>query len=274
MKFLIVLALLLAYTSAFDLRAKHIQSRSVVVPVLENEGRITNGNDATVGQFPYQCGLLLKVNLIQSNWCGCSVIGNEWVLTAAHCVDNIQSATVYLGATVRTSPSETRAVTNSDITIHPDWDPATLKNDIALIQIPFVAYSNVINAVKLPPLSSTESFTDQYLTATGWGRTSDSIATVTKDLQWASMQVISNEACRSYFNVITDSHMCTSGADGKSTCNGDSGGPLVLESSNVQAGLTSFGSGWGCQWGFPAVYTRLTDYVSWIGSISGIAYNE
>ena len=59
--------------------------RDVLVPTID--GRITNGKDAAEGQFPYQAGLSLRVNSFQSAWCGGSLIGSTWVLTAAHCVD-------------------------------------------------------------------------------------------------------------------------------------------------------------------------------------------
>ncbi|KNC33341.1 hypothetical protein FF38_10883, partial [Lucilia cuprina] len=54
MKFLVVFAFALATASAFDLRSDVIQPRNVVVPVVEQEGRISNGHNAAVGQFPYQ----------------------------------------------------------------------------------------------------------------------------------------------------------------------------------------------------------------------------
>ncbi|XP_073843554.1 serine protease 1-like [Musca autumnalis] len=270
MKFLIVFALALAAVSA-----EEIYQRDLVVPVIETEGRITNGNTASVGQFPYQVGLSLKVNVLSSAWCGGSLIGNNWVLTAAHCTDGIQSVTVYLGATVRTSAEVTYTVSKSDIIIHSGWNANTLKNDISLIRIPAVSYTTKIQAVKLPAIASSYStYAGDYVIASGWGRISDSASGVTSNLQWARMQVITNTVCAATYgtSIVTSSNICVSTTGGVSTCNGDSGGPLVLESTKVQVGLTSFGAAAGCALGYPAAFTRLTSYLDWIKSNTGISY--
>jgi secreted trypsin-like serine protease len=47
------------------------------------DGQIIGGQDATVGQFPWQVMLLLNLKF----HCGASLISDRWVLTAAHCVE-------------------------------------------------------------------------------------------------------------------------------------------------------------------------------------------
>lgn len=53
---------------------------------------------------------------------------------------------------------------------------------------------------------------------------------------------------------------------------GDSGGPFSLSRNgqNIQVGIVSFGLSLGCELGWPTVFTRVTSYLDWIESNSGI----
>jgi secreted trypsin-like serine protease len=54
---------------------------------------------------------------------------------------------------------------------------------------------------------------------------------------------------------------------------GDSGGAFgYLESDGLytEVGIVSFGSSAGCTLGYPAVFTRVTSYLDWIESNTGI----
>ncbi|XP_018802275.1 PREDICTED: serine proteases 1/2-like [Bactrocera latifrons] len=273
MKFLVVFTLLFATAYASPV----LFQRQLEVPVLADElgGRITNGQTASEGQFPYQVGLSLKFSALSSDWCGGSLIGSQWVLTAAHCTDGAQSVTVYLGATVRTSPEVQITVSSSNIIIHSGWNPNTLKNDISLIRISAVTYSSRIQPVSLPAISSSYSnYVGATAVASGWGLISDSATSVTSNLQYAYVPVVPNSVCSNVYgsSFVTSSNICISTTGGISTCSSDSGGPLVDTASGIQIGLTSFGAADGCTKGYPAAFTRVTSYLDWIKSNTGISH--
>jgi secreted trypsin-like serine protease len=54
---------------------------------------------------------------------------------------------------------------------------------------------------------------------------------------------------------------------------GDNGGPLFYnegDGSHTLVGIVSFGFSLGCTVGYPAGYTRVTSYLDWIATATGI----
>ncbi|XP_016955935.1 serine protease 3 [Drosophila biarmipes] len=242
---------------------------SIAAPSIE--GRITNGNKAATNQFPYQVGLSFTSSS-GSWWCGGSIISNTWVLTAAHCTKGASSVTIYYGSTVRTSAKLKKKVSSSKFVQHSGYKASTLSNDISLIKTPSVKFTIAINKISLPAIASSySSFAGQTAVASGWGKTSDSDSSATSNLQYAELQVISNAVCQQTFgSVITSGVICVASTNKKSTCQGDSGGPLALNGKLI--GVTSFVSAKGCERNTPAGFTRVTSYLDWIKSKSGVFY--
>ncbi|KAJ8719666.1 hypothetical protein PYW08_011841 [Mythimna loreyi] len=241
----------------------------------QDPSRIVGGSASSLGQFPYQAGLLINFILNRQGACGGSLLNARRVLTAAHCwfdgITQARSLTVVLGS-IRLFSGGTR-LDSSTVVMHPNWDVSRIRNDVAVISLPSsVSFTNTIAPIALPSGNELNNqFAGATAVASGFGRTRDGEdLSVNQFLSHVSLPVISNAVCRQatilFQILIHATNVCTSGAGGRGTCQGDSGGPLVVNSNgrNILIGVTSFGTGRGCQSGDPAAYARVTSYVSWI----------
>lgn len=88
------------------------------------------------------------------------------------------------------------------------------------------------------------------------------------------MNTIVNERCRLYYGTyIGEGVVCTeAGNPLKSPCLGDSGAPVVQFVQDIRSGQNkivhvatfSFVNGYGCEFPYPAGYTRTSEYRDWI----------
>nr|QRN45225.1 collagenase-like 5 [Tineola bisselliella] len=235
--------------------------------------RIIGGHITDISEIPYQAGLVIQILVIFTSICGGSVISNNLILTAAHCYDDgtltAQSITVVLGS--NTLFSGGNRITNTDIVMHPDWTPSTVENDIAVIRIPAVTFSDVIQPIGLPAAADADNlFINQFGIGSGWGLTSDG-GSITQDQRLSSvfLRVKTNEQCRETFgDFVHDSNLCVCARNGRNVCSGDSGGPLALTAGGrtFVIGVTSYGAAAGCESGYPSAFARVTSYLSWINS--------
>lgn len=55
------------------------------------QGRIVGGNDALMSDFPFQVSLR-NLHFGWSHFCGGSILNEQWILTASHCLDGLGPA--------------------------------------------------------------------------------------------------------------------------------------------------------------------------------------
>ncbi|KFB40352.1 hypothetical protein ZHAS_00007846 [Anopheles sinensis] len=239
-------------------------------------GRITNGQEASPGQFPYQALVLSEYGAL-TTLCGGSVLTQHFILTAGHCVMLDQSTmagggTTIMGAHNRmvVEPTQQRIrYSRNSIFVHPQYSAGNYRFDVAIIRLgTTIVFNEWVQPVRLPARSDTRLFEGTIGTVTGFGRISDSTTTFATILRYTSNPVLSNEDCLGFWSslLVEPQNVCLSGAGGRSACNGDSGGPLTIRETHrtIQIGVTSFGSGNGCMRGTPSVYARITFFQDWI----------
>ncbi|XP_033194424.1 serine protease snake-like isoform X1 [Bombus vosnesenskii] len=260
---------------------------------------IYGGVEAKPGEFPYAVALGYVNKDLSENpapityECGGSLISIEHVLTAAHCVNNINEKVpveVRVGnESIVNIAANVQRIPISDIISHPKYKRSVNYNDVAILKLktkvllssavyPVCLQTQFLNTLSMTPKMS--------LIVIGWGATDfSSLESNSINLRRTpALRLVDREECTKDYvgfpklpNGIDDSMICavdtnlTRGAD---ACLGDSGGPLLLFSQQgvKVVGITAFGQ--ACGGSKPGVYTAIYPYLDWIEEQVWIRSNE
>ncbi|XP_042748251.1 trypsin I-P1 [Lagopus leucura] len=231
---------------------------AVALPVSDgDDDKIVGGYTCGRSAAPYQVSLNSGYH-----FCGGSLISSQWVLSAAHCYKS--SIQVKLGEyNLASTDGSEQTISASKIIRHSGYNSYTLNNDIMLIKLSKAATLNSYVSTVALPTSCPSAGTTCLIS--GWGNTLSSGTLYPDVLQCLEAPILSSSQCSSaYPGEITSNMMCVGYLNGgKDSCQGDSGGPVVC--NGQLQGIVSWG--YGCaQRGYPGVYTKVCNYVSWIES--------
>jgi secreted trypsin-like serine protease len=250
--------------------------------------RIVGGTVASSSDAPWQVALFSDTTEpYLSQFCGGTLIDPSWVVTAAHCMldddnDKIPVTHLYaaVGATDLTDMDTDFVRRAGRIFVHPNYDPGTDNNDIALIRLQtpldLDACGNRCAALQLvtPNTRGLTMPLSADAIISGWGNRVGGVnpngdVDFLPNLEYANVNIVDCLAGTQYSrSEISRNMFCAAAPDySRDSCQGDSGGPLVVANNEgtgyLLAGVVSWGNGCAVL-GYPGVYTTVANYARWI----------
>ncbi|KAL1379220.1 hypothetical protein pipiens_003828 [Culex pipiens pipiens] len=235
--------------------------------------RIVNGTQVDIRNRPYQVSVQTYPGTADAEFYGGgSIIGPNWVLTAAHLFRGfvrlswigvrVGSSYDYEGGTV---------IDVAGMTTHPRYNRRNQDFDFALLRLtrPYTV-DPIARPITMVATGAAGVADGTVCTVSGWG---DTLGTADWDhLRLLDVPIVNHDLCRENYAesrlTITKNMLCAGYDEGlRDACTGDSGGPLVC--NGLLVGVVSWGKGCA-QPDYYGVYADVEKARDWIKNKTGI----
>ncbi|XP_039975488.1 coagulation factor IXa [Xiphias gladius] len=211
--------------------------------------RIVGGAVVIPGEIPWQVALILRTG--GQLFCGGSILSERWVITAAHCLVQVQgSFFVRVGEHniyINEGTEQDHDVLEQHL--HPRYNTSIslYNHDIALVYLKTpITFSTTVRPICIGPRTFTEALLkgSSPATVSGWGRTRF-LGSTANTLQKVEVPLVDRTECKQSTSARITPVMFCAGYDteAKDACQGDSGGPHAnrIHDTWFLTGIVSWG---------------------------------
>nr|XP_017523299.1 chymotrypsin-like elastase family member 1 isoform X2 [Manis javanica] len=180
--------------------------------------RVVGGTEASRNSWPSQISLQYLSGGSWYHTCGGTLIRQNWVMTAAHCVDSQMTFRVVVGDHNLSQNDGTEQYVNVQrIVVHPNWRSSNVAAgyDIALLRLAQSVTLNRYVQLGVLPQEGTILANNSPCYITGWGRTRTN-GQLAQTLQQAYLPTVDYAICSSssYWGSTVKNTMVCAGGDG------------------------------------------------------------
>ena len=241
---------------------------------------IIGGHAASIAELP-SLAYIEGEDAIEPYACTGTVVAPRVILTAGHCVEDIESGTIApaAGFAVATGVADVRKATKANVSlvsqalVYPGFKPSKLQGDAGLLILATPTTAPPISLASDPDAGLLAAGTK--LTVAGWGLTNPKAKEGSPVLRAGETIVQDNAECKRqssryypFYSAAVQLCAIDHPTDRVSGCFGDSGGPAIAtraDGTPVEVGVVSTG-GPGCNRHLPNVFTRVDQLSAWVAS--------
>ncbi|KAF9887318.1 hypothetical protein FE257_010313 [Aspergillus nanangensis] len=237
----------------------HWLGLAILLALFSPASAIIGGSDAYPGEFPQ----VVSITNFDDHICGGSILSATEILTAAHCVDDINPNSLGVLVSSINRYTDWGRIRVQEYRIPEEYDRKTYANDIAVIYLSRpIELSVVAEPVRFPSDPNLRENVEAVVV--GWGLTTAQGLDQAAILQKLDATTTSRDLCEHRWDLTVypnSSVFCTSYPWGKGTCYGDAGGP-IFNSAREQIGILGLAA--DCDLDNPGLNFNVSHYLDWI----------